>query len=68
MLAVELLTAARAIRLRAPLQPSPAVRGVLDEMDAGVPGPDRFLAPEIQAAFDLITAGGAIGATGLDLN
>ena len=68
VLAVELLTAARAIRLRAPLQPSPAVRGVLDALDAGVPGPDRFLAPEIQAAFDLITAGGAIGATGLDLN
>ncbi len=68
VLAVELLTAARAIRLRAPLQPSPAVRGVLDALDAGQPGPDRFLAPEIQTAFDLITAGGAIAATGLDLN
>ena len=43
-------------------------RTLLDALDAGVPGPDRFLAPEIQADFDLITAGGAIGATGLDLN
>ena len=68
VLAVELLTAARAIRLRAPLEPSPAVRGVLDALEAGHPGPDRFLAPEIQTAFDLITAGGAISATGLDLN
>lgn len=67
VLAVELLTAARAIRLRAPLQPSPAVRGVLDALSAGQPGPDRFLAPEIQTAFDLITAGGAISATGLTL-
>ncbi|WP_460467043.1 histidine ammonia-lyase [Calidifontibacter terrae] len=67
VLAVELLTAARAIRLRAPLQPSPAVRGVLAVLDAGHPGPDRFLAPEIQTAFDLITAGSAISATGLDL-
>ncbi len=68
VLAVELLTAARAIRLRAPLQPPAPVQGVLDALEAGVPGPDRFLAPEIQVAFDLITAGGAISATGLDLN
>jgi histidine ammonia-lyase len=59
VLAVELLTAARALDLRAPLTPAPATARVvaaLRERVAG-PGPDRHLAPEIAAAETLIREG-----------
>jgi histidine ammonia-lyase len=59
VLAVELLTAARALDLRAPLKPATATGAVvaaLRERVAG-PGPDRHLAPEIAAAEDLIRSG-----------
>ncbi len=57
ILAIELVTAARAIELRAPLQPSPAIAVVIDELRATVPGPgqDRFLAPELAAAEAFVT-------------
>jgi histidine ammonia-lyase len=51
VVAIELLTAARAIDLRAPLAPAPATAAVRDAIRAaGVPGPgpDRHLAPEIE--------------------
>ena len=56
VLAIELMSAARAIDLRAPLQPSPIARRIIDELREHVPGPgpDRFLAPEIQAAVDYV--------------
>ncbi|GAA3757184.1 histidine ammonia-lyase [Spinactinospora alkalitolerans] len=59
VLAVELLTAARALDLRAPLEPSPATRAVVAAVRERVPGPgpDRHLAPEIAAAAGLITDG-----------
>ncbi|HEY3752347.1 MAG TPA: histidine ammonia-lyase [Pseudonocardiaceae bacterium] len=56
VLAVELLTSARALDFRAPLRPAPATAAVvarLRERVAG-PGPDRHLAPEIAAAEQLI--------------
>ncbi len=62
VLAVELLTAARGIQLRAPLQPSPATGAVISalrETTAG-PGADRFLAPEIEAAVQFVVTGGAL--------
>ena len=65
VLAVELLTAARAIELRAPEQPSPATGAVVRALrDAGAPGPgtDRFLAPEIETAVELVASGGAVAA------
>jgi histidine ammonia-lyase len=52
ILAVEYVCAARAIDLRAPLEPSPAtdaLRQLLRTEVAG-PGPDRYLAPELAAA------------------
>ena len=57
ILAIELVTAARAIELRAPLQPSPAIAAVLHDLRASVPGPgpDRFLAPELIAAETYVT-------------
>ena len=52
VLAIEVLTAARGLDLRAPLTPSPATGAVVRLLrDAGVPGPgpDRHLSPEIEA-------------------
>jgi histidine ammonia-lyase len=60
VLAIELMTAARAIDLRAPLSPAPAtgaVRDALRAAEVGGPGPDRFLAPEIEAAVDAVRLG-----------
>ena len=58
VLAIEVLTAARGIRLRAPLEPGAATAAVLDALgDLGVPGPDRFLAPEIEATVALVRSG-----------
>jgi histidine ammonia-lyase len=60
VLAIELLTAARALDLRAPLTAAPATAAVRDALrDAGVggPGPDRFLAPEIEAAVTAVREG-----------
>ena len=56
ILAVELMTAARAQDMRRPLKASPAtaaVRDALRKRVAGV-GPDRVLAPELAAAEELI--------------
>ena len=56
ILAIELVTAARAIELRAPLAPAPATAAVIAELRSTVPGPgpDRFLAPELAAAEQLV--------------
>ncbi len=64
VLAIELLTAARALDFRAPLAPAAgtdAVRSLLREHVAG-PGPDRHLAPEIEAACDLVMGGEVVSA------
>ena len=60
VLAVELLTAARALDLRAPLEPAPATGAVRDLLRSRVagPGPDRHTAPEIAEAEELIRSGG----------
>ncbi|MBB5955223.1 histidine ammonia-lyase [Saccharothrix tamanrassetensis] len=59
VLAVEFLTAARALDLRAPLKPAPATAAAVAKLRETVqgPGPDRHLAPEIAAAEDLIRSG-----------
>ncbi len=64
VLAIELLTAARALDLRAPLTPAPAtdaVRAGLREHVQG-PGTDRYLAPEIEAAVQYVADGRALAA------
>ena len=64
VLAIELLTAARGIDLRAPLAPAAATGAVLAalrETCAGA-GADRFLAPEIEAAVAFVRDGGAVRA------
>jgi histidine ammonia-lyase len=65
VLAIELLTAGRAIELRAPLAPAPATGAVLvalRQAGAPSPGPDRFLAPEIETAVQLVASGAAVAA------
>ncbi len=64
VLAIELLTAARALDLRAPLLPAPATGAVvaaLREHVAG-PGPDRFLSAEIEATVAFVASGAALAA------
>ncbi len=83
VLAIELLTAARALDLRAPLTAGPATGAVCAALRAGSaapsdpgvngtitssraavppPGPDRYLAPEIEAAVSLVRSGAAVTA------
>jgi histidine ammonia-lyase len=65
VLAIELLTAARGIELRAPLPPAAATGAVVAGLRAAGapgPGPDRFLAMEIDAAVRYVADGGAIRA------
>ncbi len=58
ILAIELVAAARAIELRAPLEPSPTTAAVITALRVHVPGsgPDRFLAPELAAAVEVVRA------------
>jgi histidine ammonia-lyase len=64
VLAIELLTAARGLDLRAPLAPAAATAAVVTALRATVPGPgpDRFLAPEIEAAVQFVASGDALRA------
>src|SRR5215203_5862184 len=65
VLAIELLTAARGIELRLPLQPAPASAAVLAALrtaGAPAPGSDRWLAPEIDIAVELVATGAAVAA------
>lgn len=60
VLAIEVLTAARALELRAPHTPAPGSAAVISVLrGAGIegPGPDRFLAPEIAKAVELVAGG-----------
>lgn len=59
VLAIEILTGARALDLRAPLQAGPAtgaVRDLVRSVAAG-PGPDHFLSPDIEAVTALVQSG-----------
>jgi histidine ammonia-lyase len=72
VLAIELLTAARALDLRAPLSPGAATGAVVGGLRAGDgpgararvtgPGTDRYLAPEIEAAVCYVATGAAVRA------
>ncbi|WP_159037086.1 aromatic amino acid lyase, partial [Streptomyces specialis] len=64
VVAIELLTAARALDLRAPLAAAPATAAVRDGLRRSVPGPgpDRHLAPEIEAAVAFTASGAALAA------
>jgi histidine ammonia-lyase len=59
ILAIELVTSARAIEMRVGLEPSPATGNVIKKLRTKVAGigPDRFLSPELEAAFVLVASG-----------
>ena len=59
VLAIEVITGARALDLRAPLlagRATGAVRDLVRTVAAG-PGPDRYLSPEIEAVTELVRSG-----------
>ncbi|WP_067496686.1 histidine ammonia-lyase [Actinoplanes sp. TFC3] len=64
VLAIEIMTAARGIDLRAPLQPGPATGQVLHAVREKVAGPgaDRFLAPDIAAVTAAVRSGSLLAA------
>jgi histidine ammonia-lyase len=64
ILAVELSCAARALDLRAPLEPGPGTAAALAAVRAAVPGPgsDRWLAPELADADALVASGAVVEA------
>jgi histidine ammonia-lyase len=64
VVAIEVLTAARALDMRDP-KPSPATAAVVRLLrDAGIdgPGPDRHLSPEIETAVSLVASGAVLDA------
>jgi histidine ammonia-lyase len=64
VLAIEILTAARALDLRSPLLPAPATGAVVATLRTRVAGPgaDRHLSPEIAATADLVRSGAVLEA------
>ncbi|MEV0000021.1 histidine ammonia-lyase [Streptomyces sp. NPDC050848] len=65
IIAVELYAATRGIELRRGLTPAPASQAAIDALRAaGVegPGPDRFLAPDLEAADAFVRAGSLVAA------
>nr|WP_293774628.1 histidine ammonia-lyase [Sporichthya sp.] len=64
VLAIEILTAARGLDLRAPLTPAPGSGAALAKLRERVPGPgpDRHLAPDIEAAVEAVRTGELLAA------
>jgi histidine ammonia-lyase len=64
VIAIEILTAARALDLRAPVLPAAATAAVVQRLREFVPGPgpDRHLAPEIEAAVSGVLDGSLLAA------
>ncbi|QTX05757.1 histidine ammonia-lyase [Agromyces archimandritae] len=61
VLAIEIMTAARGIRLREPLEPAVASGAVL-ALVGSRPGPDRVVSTEIEETVRLVTSGAVLGA------
>jgi histidine ammonia-lyase len=73
ILAVEYVGAARAVELRAPLEPAAATGALcrLLRTEVAGPGPDRYLSPELRAAEGLLAAdatAAALAAVGVRLD
>ena len=64
IVAIELVAATRGLDLRAPLAPAPATDAARQVLRAVVPGPgpDRFLAPELAGAEQLVSGGAVLAA------
>jgi len=59
VIAIETAVATRALALRAPLTPAPATGAVMNLVLAAIggPGPDRFVAPNLEAVDELVRSG-----------
>ncbi|OCW56498.1 histidine ammonia-lyase [Hoeflea olei] len=68
ILGVELLCAAQGIEFRAPLKTSQTLQAVIGRLRAAVPalGDDRYMAPDIDAASDMVRTGALIAAAGIE--
>jgi histidine ammonia-lyase len=64
IVAIEVVCAARGLDLRGPLRPAPGTAAALECVRSRVPGfgPDRFLAPELAAAEELVGSGALVRA------
>ncbi|MGI4894502.1 MAG: histidine ammonia-lyase [Janthinobacterium lividum] len=64
VIAIEVFAAARALDLRAPLEPAAATGAVVRTLRVDVPGPgpDRYLAPDIEAVVTAVANGSVLGA------
>jgi histidine ammonia-lyase len=64
VLAIEVMTAARALDLRAPLEPAAGTGAAVAAVRAVVAGPgaDRYLAPEVEAVVQLVQSGWLLSA------
>ena len=64
ILGVELTCAAHGIDLRRPLEPGPGTAAAVAAVRARIagPGPDRFLAPDLAAADELVRSGEVVAA------
>ncbi|GAA3942265.1 histidine ammonia-lyase [Microbacterium soli] len=62
VLAIEILTAARALDLRAPLAAGPVTGAVRDLVRTAAegPGPDHFLSPDLEAVTELVRSGAVL--------
>jgi histidine ammonia-lyase len=69
ILGIELLCAAQGVEFRAPLATSLALQRVVARLreDVATLGDDRYLAPDIEAAFRLVRSGAILDATGIEL-
>jgi len=64
ILAIEAVCAAAGIDFRQPLCPAPAIHAAWETLRARIPGPgpDRFLAPDLEAAEELVWSGALVAA------
>jgi len=69
VIAIEILTSARGLEMRGE-GASPTSQRVIDALRTRVPGagPDRYLAPEITAAVDLVRSGALLAAASISLD
>jgi len=64
VIAIEILTSARAMDMRAPLESSPVSAAVVAQLRTVIPGPgtDRYLAPDIAHAHEMVVDGSLLAA------
>ena len=69
ILGIELLCAAQGVHYRHPLKTSPALQGVIARLRKSVPvlGQDRYIAPELETAAQLVRSGDIQKAAGVAL-